>query len=118
MSFFELVETCGKARTGRLHLPHHLLHTPVFMPVGTQGTVKGITTHLLEELGCEIILGNTYHLGHRPGTEVMKEMGGLHEFMDWKRNILTGTKGLLYYFIVNLIFLQTVVVFKWCHFAS
>lgn len=63
------------------------------MPVGTQGTVKGLTSEQLEELGCGIILGNTYHLGHRPGPDVMSDIGGLHKLMNWKKNILTDSGG-------------------------
>jgi tRNA-guanine family transglycosylase len=63
------------------------------MPVGTQGTVKGLTSTQLEELNCGIILGNTYHLGHRPGPDVLDELGGLHKFMNWKRGILTDSGG-------------------------
>ncbi|KAG2387128.1 hypothetical protein C9374_002163 [Naegleria lovaniensis] len=91
---YEVVARCGpKARVGKLKLPHHLANTPIFMPVGTQGTVKGLTTHQLEQLGCEIILGNTYHLGLRPGPEILEHAGGLHKFMNWKRNILTDSGG-------------------------
>jgi hypothetical protein len=90
---FEIVARWKKARASILTLPHAQLNTPVFMPVGTQGTVKGLTSSELEELGCGIILGNTYHLGHRPGGDVVETMGGLHRFMNWKRNILTDSGG-------------------------
>ncbi|MDO8643758.1 MAG: tRNA-guanine transglycosylase, partial [bacterium] len=73
------------ARTGRLSLPHGTVETPVFMPVGTQGTVKGMTSDELEQLGSEIILGNTYHLMLRPGEKLIEQLGGLHRFMNWKR---------------------------------
>eukprot|EP00033_Pygsuia_biforma_P002369 GCRY01002622.1.p1 GENE.GCRY01002622.1~~GCRY01002622.1.p1 ORF type:complete len:415 (-),score=114.88 GCRY01002622.1:461-1705(-) len=82
-----------RARAGVLTLPHDVVHTPIFMPVGTQGTVKGLTTEQLESVDCHIILGNTYHLGHRPGADLVEEMGGLHTFMKWKRNILTDSGG-------------------------
>ncbi|PIO36894.1 hypothetical protein AB205_0049510 [Aquarana catesbeiana] len=78
-----------KARACELTLPHGPVKTPVFMPVGTQGTMKGITADQLRDLGCEICLGNTYHLGMRPGPEVMKKVNGLHGFMNWDRNLLT-----------------------------
>ncbi|HCC37108.1 MAG TPA: tRNA guanosine(34) transglycosylase Tgt [Treponema sp.] len=81
------------ARTGILHLPHGKVSTPVFMPVGTCGTVKAITVDDLREIGFEIILSNTYHLYLRPGTEVLGEAGGLRRFMNWDRNILTDSGG-------------------------
>ena len=87
---FTVLHKWRKGRVSRLQLPHHVVDTPVFMPVGTQGTVKGLTVTQLEELECNIILGNTYHLGHRPGPDVIETMGGLHKFMSWKRNLLTG----------------------------
>jgi len=91
---YEVVARCGpKARVGKLKLPHHIANTPIFMPVGTQGTVKGLSSKQLEDLGCEIILGNTYHLGLRPGPEILEHAGGLHNFMNWKRNILTDSGG-------------------------
>jgi len=82
------------ARLGKITLPHGTFETPVFMPVGTQGTVKAMTNEELEEMvKAEIILGNTYHLNLRPGMEVIKEAGGLHEFMNWEKNILTDSGG-------------------------
>lgn len=82
------------ARLGVLHLPHGDVETPVFMPVGTQGTVKAMTTDELKEMvHSHIILGNTYHLFLRPGHELVKEAGGLHKFMNWDRNILTDSGG-------------------------
>ncbi|MGO8932575.1 MAG: tRNA guanosine(34) transglycosylase Tgt [Terracidiphilus sp.] len=80
-------------RRGRLLLPHQTVETPVFMPVGTQGTVKAIPQDTLESLGVEIILGNTYHLYLRPGHEQIHRMGGLHKFMSWPRAILTDSGG-------------------------
>lgn len=74
-------------------LPHFTAETPVFMPVGTQGTVKGVTTQQLEELDCHIILGNTYHLENRPSSEVVQRMGGLHKFINWNRAMLTDSGG-------------------------
>lgn len=81
------------ARLGRLHTPHGIVDTPAFMPVGTQGTVKGLTQYALEELGVQILLGNTYHLYLRPGHERIRQMGGLHGFMAWPRAILTDSGG-------------------------
>ncbi len=86
-------DTKTKARTGVLNLPHGTVQTPVFMPVGTNGTVKALTKDDLHEIGFEIILSNTYHLYLRPGTEVIKTFGGLHNFMSWDKNILTDSGG-------------------------
>jgi queuine tRNA-ribosyltransferase len=90
---FEILATEGAARTGRFHLPHGVVQTPVFMPVGTQATVKTLTPEEVEGAGAEMILGNTYHLFLRPGHELVREMGGLHRFMNWKRPILTDSGG-------------------------
>ncbi|WP_457600865.1 tRNA guanosine(34) transglycosylase Tgt, partial [Hydrogenivirga sp.] len=90
---FKLYTKDGKARRGRLMTPHGEIETPVFMPVGTQGTVKAMTHRLLEEVGAQIILGNTYHLYLRPGTEVIGEAGGLHRFISWEKPILTDSGG-------------------------
>jgi queuine tRNA-ribosyltransferase len=90
---FELGAVEGRARRGRLITPHGTVETPVFMPVGTQGTVKAMFPRLLREVGAEIILGNTYHLYLRPGTEVIEEAGGLHRFMSWDGPILTDSGG-------------------------
>src|ERR1700674_2768199 len=81
------------ARRGRLTTPHGEIDTPVFMPVGTQATVKALTQETLEELGAEIILANTYHLYLRPGHELVRKLGGLHQFMSWPRTILTDSGG-------------------------
>ncbi|MES1927289.1 tRNA guanosine(34) transglycosylase Tgt [Salinisphaera sp. T31B1] len=81
------------ARRGCLHLPHGRVSTPAFMPVGTYGTVKGMTPEEIESLGAEIVLGNTYHLMLRPGTEVVEAHGGLHDFMHWDKPILTDSGG-------------------------
>lgn len=95
MSFrFEVLQTDPTgARLGRLETPHGVIETPAFMPVGTLGTVKGLTQESLEELGAQIILANTYHLYLRPGAELIREMGGLHEFMSWPHPILTDSGG-------------------------
>lgn len=92
---FELlaVDSQSQARAGRLHTAHGLVETPVFMPVGTQATVKAMTPHELEALGARIILGNTYHLGLRPGIEIVARAGGLHAFMAWNGPILTDSGG-------------------------
>ena len=81
------------ARRGRLSTPHGPIETPVFMPVGTQATVKSLRNEALEELGAQIILGNTYHLYLRPGHELIRTLGGLHKFMSWDRAILTDSGG-------------------------
>ena len=81
------------ARRGRIHTPHGTIETPVFMPVGTQATVKSMTPEELKEINAEIILANTYHLYIRPGQDLVKEAGGLHKFMNWDRPILTDSGG-------------------------
>jgi queuine tRNA-ribosyltransferase len=90
---FEVTSTDGAGRAGRLTLPHGVVHTPVFMPVGTQATVKTVSHLELQELGAEIMLSNTYHLFLRPGHDVVREMGGLHGFMNWDRPVLTDSGG-------------------------
>jgi queuine tRNA-ribosyltransferase len=87
-------DTATSARTGVLTTSRGEIHTPIFMPVGTQGTVKGIHQHeLISPIGAEIILGNTYHLYLRPGTEILQKMGGLHQFIGWEKPILTDSGG-------------------------
>lgn len=84
----------SKARAGELHTDHGVIHTPIFMPVGTVGTVKGVhQRELKEDINAEIILGNTYHLYLRPGTEILQQAGGLHRFNGWDRPILTDSGG-------------------------
>lgn len=90
---FELDTTEGKARRGRLKFPRGVVETPAFMPVGTYGTVKGMLPRDIEEIGAHIILGNTFHLMLRPGTEVVKAHGDLHDFMQWQGPILTDSGG-------------------------
>jgi len=90
---FELLKTDGHARRGRLTLNHGVVETPVFMPVGTYGTVKGVMPSSLETMGAQIILGNTFHLWLRPGLDVMRQFGGLHRFENWQRPILTDSGG-------------------------
>jgi queuine tRNA-ribosyltransferase len=91
--FHLLAVTAEGGRRGRLHLPHATVETPVFMPVGTAGSVKAVPQDTLESLGVEIILGNTYHLYLRPGHEAIRRMGGLHRFIGWPRAILTDSGG-------------------------
>ena len=90
---FHIDAVRGKARTGRLLTPHAEIETPVFMPVGTAASVKGVPQDILEELGAQIILGNTYHLFLRPGVSTVRDLGGLHGFMAWRRAILTDSGG-------------------------
>ncbi len=90
---FHIEGRAGSARAGRLLTPHGEIETPVFMPVGTVATVKGMPQDILEELGVQILLGNTYHLYLRPGVETVRQMGGLHGFMAWPRAILTDSGG-------------------------
>jgi queuine tRNA-ribosyltransferase len=90
---FKIDATAGPARKGRLLTPHGEVETPVFMPVGTLASVKVISHDLLEELGVQILLGNTYHLYLRPGVDQVRKLGGLHGFMSWNRAILTDSGG-------------------------
>jgi queuine tRNA-ribosyltransferase len=90
---FDLKKTEGRARRGTLTLNHGVVQTPIFMPVGTYGTVKGVTPRSLEEMGAQIILGNTFHLWMRPGLDVVQQFGGLHRFESWNKPILTDSGG-------------------------
>jgi len=100
---FELLGSEGAARAGRLHLPYGTVDTPVFMPVGTYGTVKGMTPEELAGLGAEIVLGNTFHLMLRPGAEIVGlHRGGLHGFMGWQRPILTDSGGFQVFSLATL----------------
>jgi queuine tRNA-ribosyltransferase len=90
---FDLLATDGQARRARLKLAHGVVETPIFMPVGTYGSVKAMAPIELVELGAQIVLGNTFHLWLRPGTEVIGAHGGLHRFMGWQRPILTDSGG-------------------------
>lgn len=90
---FDILATSGKARRGQLTLNHGVVQTPIFMPVGTYGTVKGVSPQSLEDMGAQIILGNTFHLWMRPGLDIMKQFGGLHEFEKWNKPILTDSGG-------------------------
>lgn len=92
---FETIKTCKQsgARIGKFTTPHGVIETPVFMPVGTQATVKSLTPEELKDVNAQIILSNTYHLHLRPGEEIVKQAGGLHKFMNWDRPILTDSGG-------------------------
>lgn len=90
---YELEARDGDARAGTLQTPHGAIQTPVFMPVGTQATVKAVTPEQLKDIGASIVLSNTYHLYLRPGSDLVQEMGGLHKFMHWDRPILTDSGG-------------------------
>ena len=92
---YEIIKECKQtgARIGRFTTPHGVIETPVFMPVGTQATVKAMSPEELKEIGAQIILSNTYHLFLRPGHELIRSAGGLHKFMHWDRPILTDSGG-------------------------
>lgn len=90
---FELKKKCGKARLGQMVFDRGVVRTPAFMPVGTCGTVKGLRPENVEEIGADILLGNTFHLWLRPGTDVIRAHGDLHDFMNWKKPILTDSGG-------------------------
>lgn len=101
---FELLHTCKQsgARRGRIYTPHGIIETPTFMPVGTRASVKGLSPRVLEEIKSQIILGNTYHLNLRPGSHIIKEFGGLHGFMNWKKPILTDSGGFQVFSLSNM----------------
>ena len=92
---YELIKECPRsgARLGRLHTPHGTFETPMFMPVGTQATVKTLAPEELYDMGSQVILSNTYHLFLRPGHELVRKAGGLHKFMNYKRGMLTDSGG-------------------------
>src|SRR5436305_15196435 len=92
---FELIgkDPSSKARRGRLTTGHGVIETPAFMPVGTQGSVKAVSSRELHELGAQVVLGNTYHLFVRPGLDVIRKFRGLHSFMNWDGPILTDSGG-------------------------
>src|SRR5260221_3703900 len=96
---FRVTHTDGRARRGQIATPHGEIETPAFMPVGTQGAVKGITHRDLESLGAEVLLSNTYHLYLRPGADLIARRGGLHRFIGWTKPILTDSCG---YQVVSL----------------
>lgn len=99
---FTLLAQHGNARAGLLELPHGTIETPVFMPVGTLATVKAMLPHELEELGARIILNNAFHLYLRPGAEIVKQAGGLHNFQHWQRPILTDSGGFQVFSLAKL----------------
>jgi queuine tRNA-ribosyltransferase len=99
---FQIEANRGSARTGKLITPHGEVETPVFMPVGTLGSVKGVSQDVLEELGVQILLANTYHLYLRPGIEAVRQMGGLHRFMAWERSLLTDSGGFQVFSLTEL----------------
>lgn len=99
---FQIEARRGAARVGNLITAHGEVETPVFMPVGTLASVKGVSQDILEELGVEILLGNTYHLFLRPGVETVRKMGGLHRFMSWGRAILTDSGGFQLFSLTDL----------------
>jgi queuine tRNA-ribosyltransferase len=90
---FEVEATSGAARAGKIHTPHGVIETPVFMPVGTVGSVKGLTQDTLDELGVQIVLNNTYHIYLRPGVETLRALGGTQKFMSWNKPVLTDSGG-------------------------
>ena len=110
---FTVEATDGRARLGRVETAHGAVNTPAFMPVGTQGAVKGLTVDTVRASGAEIVLGNTYHLMIRPGAERIARLGGLHRFMNWPGPILTDSGG---FQVMSLAKLRTVeedgVVFR------
>ena len=100
--YFSLDAVSGKARAATLQTAHGAIETPVFMAVGTKAAVKGMSPHELNQLGCQILLGNTYHLHLRPGEELIAQMGGLHKFMNWSGPILTDSGGFQVFSLNNL----------------
>ncbi|MDO4828794.1 MAG: tRNA guanosine(34) transglycosylase Tgt, partial [Clostridia bacterium] len=101
---FELLHVCRQtgARRGRLHTPHGVIETPVYMPVGTQASVKTVSPEELKDLNAQIILSNTYHLHLRPGEQLVADAGGLHKFMNWDRPILTDSGGFQVFSLASL----------------
>jgi len=101
---FELLHVCKQtgARRGRLHTPHGVIETPIFMPVGTQASVKTMSPHELKDCGAQIILSNTYHLHLRPGEDLVQKADGLHSFMNWDRPILTDSGGFQVFSLADL----------------
>ena len=91
---FKILAQQGKCRASELTLPHGKVRTPVYMPVGTKAAMKGVLSKtLVDEIDCDIMLSNTYHLFLRPGEEIMEQVGGAHKFMDWDRCLLTDSGG-------------------------
>ena len=103
MSAFELLAEEGGARRGRLRTAHGVVETPAFMPVGTQATVKALTPDEVQQVGAQVLLGNTYHLALRPGAHRIARLGGLHRFMGWERTILTDSGGFQVFSLDHLV---------------
>ena len=102
MSCFEVIKSCGRARRGVLHIRRGDIQTPIFMPVGTRGSVKAVSPAELDTLGAQIILGNTYHLFLRPGLETINLAGGLYKFISYDKPILTDSGGFQVFSLANL----------------
>ena len=100
---FKIEATNGNSRAGILQTNHGKINTPIFMPVGTLGTIKSLTTDEVKQIGAEIVLGNTYHLHLRPGDKLIKKMGGLHQFMNWQGPILTDSGGFQIFSLAKLL---------------
>lgn len=99
---FQLLASDGAARRGQIQLNHGVVQTPIFMPVGTYGSVKAMLPHELEDIGAQIVLGNTFHLWLRPGTDILRKHGGLHGFMQWNKPILTDSGGFQVFSLNNM----------------
>ena len=99
---FQLLQTDGSARLGRVETPHGAIDTPVFMPVGTRASVKGLTTDQLQRLAPQIILNNTYHLMLWPGVDLVEQLGGVHRFMGWNGAVLTDSGGFQLYSLASI----------------
>ncbi|MBH25672.1 MAG: tRNA guanosine(34) transglycosylase Tgt [Myxococcales bacterium] len=112
---FELLHKTGRARRGRVTTPNGVIETPIFMPVGTLGAIKGLSPRQLEETGAQICLANTYHLHLRPGEDVVERVGGLHGFMGWKGPILTDSGGFQVFSLPTAEMTEEGVHFKWEH---
>src|SRR5215210_1791635 len=102
---FKVLRTDGAARRGEMTTTHGVIHTPAFMPVGTRGAVKAVTQRDLEDVGAEVILGNTYHLYLKPGDDLIARAGGLHKFIGWSKPILTDSGG---YQVFSLASMRTI----------
>ena len=112
---FDLLATDGRARRGRVTTPHGTIETPIFMPVGTAGAIKGLTPRDLADANAEICLANTYHLHLTPGEDVVKKAGGLHGFMGWNKPILTDSGGFQVFSLPTKALTEEGVRFKWQH---
>lgn len=90
---FKILYKQGRARVSEMELPHGKVNLPTFMPVGTKGSIKGLTAKEMEEVDCHLLLANTYHMNNSPGSNFLGCFGGIHKFMNWKRNVLTDSGG-------------------------